>query len=286
MHRYIFRILSLVTLSLFFTYCGESTQEIDSPEEIPAEYLDFPFSGLYVEVGQSHQVEVTLRPDNTTDKVYWSSGNPSIASIDESGIVTGISVGETTITASAGDLTVSCPIEVALPYVPVSNIILNFSDFSMNVGDITTVHADVYPANASEPYVFWSSSDSEIAIINREEGKIVALKEGTVTITCEAANPNIKKTFTLSVLPPKANSIAVKYYSCQIFDDHVDINVFADNRIYDIEGSGLPYVMDHWKLWATEASLWFVTEMTPSDGASFPTSSTSSKYGKYCHFLI
>ena len=56
-----------------------------------------------VEAGKMHKIEYTTSEETT---VTWTSDDPSVATIDENGIVTGVSQGQTTITAntSTGNL--------------------------------------------------------------------------------------------------------------------------------------------------------------------------------------
>jgi hypothetical protein len=49
-----------------------------------------------------------------SSKVYWSSGTPSIATINESGMVTGLEPGQTTITGASGTVTGTATVTVAI----------------------------------------------------------------------------------------------------------------------------------------------------------------------------
>ena len=65
-----------------------------------------------LKVGQSVTLTATVNPSDATDKtVTWTSSNPSVATV-ENGIVKAIKVGSTTITAKAGDRTVTCAVMV------------------------------------------------------------------------------------------------------------------------------------------------------------------------------
>ena len=68
---------------------------------------------LEVGVDFSKQVKVTLVPDYVDCVLEWSSSNTNIASVDNSGIVTGISEGECVITAvSPKNISASCVVTV------------------------------------------------------------------------------------------------------------------------------------------------------------------------------
>lgn len=55
----------------------------------------------------------TVKPDNATDKtITWSSSDPAIASVDETGLVVAITDGSTTIAAKAGEQVANCLVEV------------------------------------------------------------------------------------------------------------------------------------------------------------------------------
>ena len=54
----------------------------------------------------------TKIPENSTQTVIWSSSNHNVATVSNKGIVTGISQGETIITATAGNYSASCKVRV------------------------------------------------------------------------------------------------------------------------------------------------------------------------------
>ncbi|MFY0601568.1 MAG: Ig-like domain-containing protein [Cyclobacteriaceae bacterium] len=57
-----------------------------------------------IQIGQTQQLNETVNPGNATDKsVSWSSSNPSIASVNASGLVTANAEGSVTITATTTD---------------------------------------------------------------------------------------------------------------------------------------------------------------------------------------
>lgn len=68
--------------------------------------------------GTQQTITATVLPNNATDKtITWQSANPSIATVEQ-GVVTGVSAGTTTITASSldGEITASCIVTVTCPH--------------------------------------------------------------------------------------------------------------------------------------------------------------------------
>ena len=59
---------------------------------------------MILPVGKSATLEVIVHPETAaTPALAWSSEYPSIATVDDSGVVTGVSVGETTVVVSTED---------------------------------------------------------------------------------------------------------------------------------------------------------------------------------------
>ena len=75
---------------------------------------------LTLEVGKSQTLTATISPDRAENKtVVWTSSNPAVASV-VNGLVTALSQGTTTITATTidGNKTASCEIKVVDPNDP------------------------------------------------------------------------------------------------------------------------------------------------------------------------
>ena len=67
-----------------------------------------------LKIGDTEQLTITVSPSNATDKgVVWSSSNNNVVSVDN-GLITGLSVGSATITATTvnGNKTASCNVTV------------------------------------------------------------------------------------------------------------------------------------------------------------------------------
>ena len=81
--------------------------------------------------------------------------------------------------------------------VPVTSITLNKTALSLNAGNSEKLIATVLPANATNPYLTWSSSNTSVASVG-QDGTVYANAAGTCTITA-AATDGSGKTATCTV---------------------------------------------------------------------------------------
>lgn len=112
----------------------------------------------------------------------WSSSNQSAATVDASGLVSAVAVGQATITAEAGGKQGVASITVA---VPVATITLSLDADTLGTGKTLTLtyaleDASGAPVTGRTPT--WTSSAGSVASVN-PAGVITALTEGITTIT-------------------------------------------------------------------------------------------------------
>ena len=166
--------------------------------------LNKEFSELII--GQKETLTVMLEPENATDKtIVWSSSNDDIVTVSEDGVVTAISVGEATITATCGEATATCKITVS-PCL-VESIELDCSKWNGFPGESFTISATVSPDNAIDKTVIWNSSDPGVATVD-ETGLVIAVKPGSALITAITSN-GLTATCEVTVLPILVESITL-----------------------------------------------------------------------------
>ena len=137
---------------------------------------------LSLNKGAEETLVATVSPDNATDKtVTWSSGDATVASVDESGKVMALKGGEAVVTATAGEKTATCKVTVI---VPVEDVTLDKSSVTVEVGQTATLVATISPDDATDKTVEWSTSDAAIATV--ENGVVTAVKDGTAAIMASA----------------------------------------------------------------------------------------------------
>ena len=105
-----------------------------------------------------------------------------MVTVSDTGLVKAVGVGTATIKVSVGKASASCKVTVLQP---VTSISLNRSSLKMEAMDTFQLQATVYPSNAADRRIRWTSSDSSVATVD-ESGLVTALKKGTATITSAA----------------------------------------------------------------------------------------------------
>ena len=141
-------------------------------------------SNKSLNVNQTFILNATITPDCATNQtVVWSSSNSNVATVDSTGLVTAYAEGNTIITATTTDgtnLSASCTVSVSS--IPVTSISLNKSSLTLDINETYQLIATVYPSNASNNTLTWSTSNSEVATVTND-GLINPVSLGDVTIT-------------------------------------------------------------------------------------------------------
>ncbi len=175
------KLLLLFILPLLFA-CTQKEPEV---QEVRVESVTLSQSSAEIEIGQTLQLNATVSPSTATKKdVTWSSTKSSVASVSSSGLVTAVSEGTTTITASADGKKGECTVSVMKKAIAVSEVKLDKTELTLYEGEEETLTASVLPEDATDKTITWTSSDKSIASV--ESGKVKAVGKGTAKITASA----------------------------------------------------------------------------------------------------
>lgn len=82
---------------------------------IPATSVVVDVTEQELHVGETLQLTATPTPANTTDKVQWTSDDPATATVSETGLVTAVALGSTSVKAVCGEVSATCVIRVVEP---------------------------------------------------------------------------------------------------------------------------------------------------------------------------
>ena len=207
-----FSILALVAFIL--SACGGKESVI----EIQTIAISQPSAELII--GETLLLKATVSPSNASyDGMSWTSTKPKVASVSESGLVSALSEGNTTVTVMIGGKTASCSVTVVSGFVAVSSINLNKSLLEMVEGDTETLTATVSPDDATDKTITWTSSKEGVATV--KDGVVSAISAGETTITAQAGD----KASTCKVVVAK-RIIAVE----SITLNKTDLNLIKGNE--------------------------------------------------------
>lgn len=172
---------------------------------VAATSVTLDHSSATLNTGSKLQLTATVLPVNATDKsLTWSSSKPDVASVSETGLVSGLKSGATTIRVYCGPLSASCIITVKEAYVEVSGIELNLSSLTLREGDQARLEANVYPADATEGGVTWSSDNTSVATVSGL-GVVKGVKKGTAQIFANAGA--FSTSCTVNVIEKEAEEV-------------------------------------------------------------------------------
>lgn len=150
--------------------------------------------------GKTAQLDVKALPENTTDDVVctYTSSNPSVALVDQSGKVTAVADGTATITIAYN--TYSIKVDVTCTIAPVvSELKLLYSDVTLSPSNGLTLK--LYNGEVDAADITWTSADETVAIVengvvtavgNNNKGVIITATYGELKATCLVRVTGIK----------------------------------------------------------------------------------------------
>jgi len=167
--------------------------------------ISISLNTLSLTVGDSQSLSYVVEPSNAAYTLTWESSDPSVATVDEQGVVRALADGTADITATTDNgLSAACTVTVSHPSA--SGISISPNTLSLIVGDSQPLSYVVEPSNAAYTLT-WESSDPSVATVD-EQGVVRALADGTAVITATTDN-GLSATCTLTVRHPSASGISI-----------------------------------------------------------------------------
>ena len=166
---------------------------------VAVESVTLSKSSHTMDVGQTVGLSATILPENATDKSgIWNSTHPAIASVDQSGLVTGVGAGTAviTFTSTNGGKIGSCAVTIETPDTEPPTIeSVNRSTSSWTNGNVilTIVASDAGVGLHAQPYLYNNGSRTSSNTCTVMENGEVIIKvrdkhENTATRTETVSN--------------------------------------------------------------------------------------------------
>ena len=184
-------------LLLSLTACGVTITAVHLPDEVQ------------VNVGATTETAATYESKQEADAAAqqaaadridwtWAITDDTIATVDGSGVVTGIKGGSTlvTVTSADGKFTASCPVTVSQP---LQGIALSNIDLVINRTDNADINCTLTPADTTDTDITYEIADNSIAKLNGS--KVVAVGNGTTTLTAACGKIKANAQITVTTAP-------------------------------------------------------------------------------------
>lgn len=98
-------------------FAANAVETIVISQPIPCTGVSIsPSTISFTSLGATQQITATKTPADTTDTVYYSSSNTSVATVSESGLITCDGVGSATITVTCGEQSATCAVTATVSY--------------------------------------------------------------------------------------------------------------------------------------------------------------------------
>lgn len=253
-------------------------------------------------IKSSKTVQLRTSVSGTTEKdVTWESLNPTLATVSEKGLVTGLSEGTATIKASLNIeprcfATISITVEGEVK--PETLTIDGSAGGLAWVEDELDLTVTVTPAEASS-LVTWSSSDNAVATVS-DSGHVTFIKEGSVTISAVSkADPSKGYALDYTVKYGTFSSMSDADFDLSKQADTTDakVTIGSDaggfNGLYFAHYKGQKYYTEATIVGATTSNSWawqglgLGSGLSDTDTRFFTFSpATPSAGNNYCHCIV
>jgi len=190
------------------TYGGQDTGINVKVTEAKVKTLTASESSITIAKGLNKQIKIYAEYTNgeiedVTDKATYISSNPSVASVDNKGVISGVNVGKTSITVAYGDAVMAIIVSVVPPSV--TDLHVDPNPVKLKVGEsaalkITATFSDNTTADVTADSTYSGFDNNVISVTN---GVIKGLKEGQTTIKVSYGGKNQ----TVQVTVERDNSI-------------------------------------------------------------------------------
>ena len=160
-----------------------------------------------VVAGATRQLVPTVKDQNgsvmTGQTIAWTTSNPSAATVNSAGLVTGVAAGSATITATTAGKSGTSAITVTAVVPVVTTVTVAPTSASVVAGSTTPLVATVKDQNGNVmtgQAVAWTSNNIPVAIVN-SSGLVTGVVPGSATITATSSGKTGTSNITVTAIP-------------------------------------------------------------------------------------
>lgn len=195
-----------------------------SEEQTEVNGYRLDFSSVSLKTGETLQISV-LNEEGHTAQATYSSTDPAVATVSESGLITAVGNGEALIRAQIEGGTLVCKVTVAQAYT----YALDKTTLDVAVGASGQLTLITTPGGSAtnRPHTF-SSSNTDVVTVTGGTGKLTGVAKGTAVITCLVDGQELKATVNVTEYTMQINEVTA-YDGMELgFAENYTITIHAD----------------------------------------------------------
>jgi hypothetical protein len=206
--------ISLILLTgIFASSCGKKDKEEDKKE------VTITLNETSVSLTTGEEFTLVATVENTTSNVNWTSSNEQVATVNN-GVVSALSNGISTITATVEGKTATATITVSTKPFPVLSLSQDNVELIVGGNGITVLPTLSYDGNSVAVEFTWESKDLSVATVL--DGLIEGVSAGQTEVTVSATYNDVLVEKTITVIVNIDASVVLSSYEVNL--DAVDVD--------------------------------------------------------------
>ena len=172
--------------------------------------------------GSEEKLEYKLSQDLTDSIIIWKSSNTDVAVV-KNGIVTAISDGEATITATINGKDIKDTCKIIVKKLDLTGIVFEDESLSISVGKTLKLTLNALPSGADLPSLKWDVDNKDILSVS-DEGVIKAINVGEAIVTVSSVDGKYSASINIVVTPYVSEPIEI---NVEGYDLNFDENTYS-----------------------------------------------------------
>ena len=194
---------------------GSSSSSISSSIDIVKDMIE-------LNKGSEEKLEYKLSQDLTDSIIIWKSSNTDVAVV-KNGIVTAISDGEATITATINGKDIKDTCKVIVKKLDLTGIVFEDESLSISVGKTLKLTLNALPSGADLPSLKWDVDNIEILSVS-DKGVIKGINVGEAVVTASSMDGKYSASINIVVTPYVSEPIEI---NVEGYDLNFDENTYS-----------------------------------------------------------
>ena len=216
-------LIMAVAMAVSLVGCGVDITSVGLPTDI------------VLEKGETQQLNIEYGTDDKAEQekiaeaasklnLTWTSSDETVATVDETGLVTAVGAGEADVTVSVADANISSTTHVKVVITPTGVEAPDSIELVTNGENSKALGAKMTPEDATEVKLAYESSDENVATVD-ENGVVTAVADGECVIT----------TYVTADIPATAENAEAKPVVDEVASSEAEIADSAADSAADSE---------------------------------------------------